>query len=74
MKVTIEIEEFDNGITLKWKDTNGKMDDEAVVALDRDKETAIGKMIWSDIENAMNLAMTNKARMEITYHLEEEKK
>ena len=73
MKVTIEIEEFDNGISLKWKDADGHGEPEAVVALDREKETAIGKMIWSDIENAMNLAMTNKARMEITYHLEEGK-
>ena len=73
MKVTIDVEQFDNGISLKWNDADGKEDEEAVVALDREKETAIGKMIWSDIEYAMNLAMTNKARMEITYHLEEEK-
>lgn len=73
MKVTIDVEKFDNGITLKRKDADGKHESEAVVALYREKETAIGKMIWSDIENAMNLAMTNKARMEITYHLEEEK-
>jgi hypothetical protein len=73
MKVTIDVEQFDNGITLKWKDADGHGEPEAVVALDREKETAIGKMIWSDIENAMNLAMISKARMEITYLLEEEK-
>lgn len=73
MNVTIDVEQFDNGITLKWKNADGNADSEALVALDREKETAIGKMIWSDIENAMNLAMTNKARMEITYLLEEEK-
>ena len=74
MKVTIDVEQFDNGISLKWKDADGHGDPEAVVALDRDKETAIGKMIWSDIENAMNLAITNKIKMEITYLFEEEKK
>lgn len=67
MKVTIEIEEFDNGITLKWKDQNGEKDEEAVVALDQDKETAIGKMIWSDVENIMNYELVDKVRMKIEY-------
>lgn len=75
MKVTINVEQFDNGISLKWKDdADGHGDPVAVVALDRDKETAIGKIIWSDIEKAMNLAMTNKIKMEITYLLVEESK
>ncbi|MBO7645486.1 MAG: hypothetical protein J6S52_00520 [Prevotella sp.] len=67
MKVTIEIEEFDNGITLKWKDTEGKTDEEAVVALDQDKETAIGKMIWSDVENTLNYELVDKVKMKIEY-------
>lgn len=74
MKVTIDVEQFDNGISLKWKDADGHGDPEAVVALDREKETAIGKMIWSDIENAMNLVVANKIKMEITYLFVEEKK
>lgn len=67
MKVTIEIEEFDNGITLKWKGQNGEKDEEAVVALDQDKETAIGKMIWSDVENIMNYELVDEVRMKIEY-------
>ena len=67
MKVTIEVEQFDNGITLKWKDTDGKEDEEAVVALDQDKETAIGKMIWSDVENILNYELVDKVRMKIEY-------
>lgn len=74
MKVTIDVEKFDNGISLKRKDADGIHDSEAVVALDRDKETAIGKMIWSDIEYVMNLVLANKIKMEITYLFEEEKK
>jgi hypothetical protein len=73
MKVTIDVEQFDNGISLKWKDADGHGEPEAVVALDREKEPAIGKMIWSDIENAMNLVVANKIKMEITYLFEEEK-
>ena len=73
MKVTIKIEQYDNGISLKWSNEEAVGDNEAVVALDREKETAIGKMIWSDIENAMNLAVTNKIKMEITYLLNDVK-
>ena len=75
MKVTIDIEQFDNGISLKWNDSEGH-DPEAIVALDRDKETAIWKMIWDDIKSAMDAALTNTVRMEIDYlvYFDEEKK
>lgn len=66
MSVTIDIEQFDNGITLKLDDTEGH-DNEAIVALDDDKESAIGKMIWDNIKTAMDVALTNKVRMEIKY-------
>ena len=66
MSVTIDIEQFDNGISIKWEDTEGH-DNEAIVALDADKESAIGKMIWDDIKTAMDVALTNKVRMKIEY-------
>ena len=74
MKAIITIEQFDNGISLKWKDGDGQntvhmpaADPQCVVALDRDKEMAIGKMIWDDVKNAMNAALTNTVRLEIDY-------
>lgn len=67
MKVTIDIEGYDNGISLKWRDADGTHDPEHVVALDQDKETAIGKMIWSDVENIMNYELVDKVRMKIEY-------
>ena len=74
MKAIITIEQFDNGISLKWKDGDGQntvhmpaADPQCVVALDRDKETVIGKMIWDDVKNAMNAALTNTVRLEIDY-------
>jgi len=66
MKIEITIEQFDNGISLKWNDSEGH-EPKAVVALDRDKENAIGKMIWDDVKNAMDAALTNTVRMEIEY-------
>ena len=65
MSVTIDVEQFDNGISIKWEDSEGHM--EGIVALDADKESAIGKMIWSDIKNAMDAALTNTVRMKIEY-------
>ena len=75
MKVTIDIEQYDNGISLKWEDDEGN-DPQAIVALDRDKENAIGKMIWNDIKEAMDAALTSTVRMEIDYlvYFDEEKK
>lgn len=65
MKVTIDIEQYDNGISIKW-DAEGQ-DPEAIVAMDRDKEAAIGKMIWSDIKNVMDATPANEVRMVIEY-------
>lgn len=67
MKITIEIEKFDNGITLKWKDAESKQDQQAIVALDSEKERVIGKTIWDDVRNAMDCALTNKVKIEVTY-------
>lgn len=66
MSVTIDVEQFDNGISIKWEDSEGH-DNEAIVALDADKESAIGKMIWDDIKHAMDAALTNTVRMKIEY-------
>lgn len=66
MKAIITIEQFDNGISLKWNDSEGH-EPEAIVALDRDKETAIGKMIWDDVKNMMDVTLTNMMRLKIEY-------
>lgn len=67
MKITIEIEKFDNGITLKWKDVGGKQDPQANVALDSNKEIAIGRMIWDDVKMIMDSTSCNAVEMEIEY-------
>lgn len=70
MKVIIEIEQFDNGIALKWKDED---DNELKsVALERDKEQAIGKAIWEDIKSVMDSELSNKVELKIEYEACEE--
>lgn len=70
MKAIITIEQFDNGISLKWRygDTNAPVaDSQNIVALERDKEKAIGEMIWEDVKNTMDVTLTNMVRLKIEY-------
>ena len=65
MKATIKIEQFNNGISIKWKSPDA--DDQSEVALDFDKEKAIGKMVWDDIKDVMNAELCNEVEMSIEY-------
>lgn len=65
MKTEIIIEQFDNGITITYKNEDGSMS--KTVSLDHSKESEIGKEIWSDIEYIMDKFMCNKVQMEINY-------
>lgn len=65
MKATIKIEQFDNGISLKWVSPDA--DGQSEVALDYDKEKAIGKMIWDDIKHIMDTELCNVVEMVIEY-------
>jgi hypothetical protein len=63
MKTTITIEQFDNGISIKYDDDEGNST--AIVSLDRTKEEDIGKVIWNDINDLMNAKLTSKVTMNI---------
>lgn len=67
MKVEITIEQFDNGISLKWKDADGAADPQSLVAIERDKEKAIGEMIWDDVKHLMDYKLANVVNMAIEY-------
>lgn len=65
MKAKIKIEQFGNGISIKWKSPD--IDPQSEVALDYDKEKAIGKVIWDDIKDVMNAELCNEVEMSIEY-------
>lgn len=65
MKATIKIEQFGNGISIKWESPD--VDPLSEVVLDFDKEKAIGKMIWDDIKNVMDTELCNEVEMVIEY-------
>lgn len=65
MKATIKIEQFGNGISIKWVSPDA--DDQSEVALDFDKEKTIGKMVWDDIRSVMDAELCNEVEMVIEY-------
>lgn len=65
MKAKIKIEQFGNGISLKWESPD--VDPQSEVALDFDKEKAIGKMVWDDVKHLMDAELCNEVEMSIEY-------
>lgn len=65
MKATIKIEQFGNGISLRWESPD--VDPQSEVAFDYDKEKAIGKMVWDDIKHLMDTELCNEVEMVIEY-------
>lgn len=72
MKTTITIEQFDNGITVKWRDIDGKVDPKAVVALEREQARVIGETLWEDVKQIMDANLTNLVKMVIEYQVGKE--
>lgn len=66
-KAEIIVEQFDNGITLRWRDLDDIVDPENVVTLEGQEERGIGNMIWSDIHQFFNEESTNKVKLKIEY-------
>ena len=66
---TLEIEQLDNGITLKSDDGDNVI---AVVALDAHVKAEIGNEVWADIQNVMNRKACNKVKVTIEYEPIEE--
>ena len=67
MKATITIEDYANGIALKGSSDAENSTPTAIVALEHDKEKAIGKTIAEDIRQVMDSEICNAVRMRIEY-------
>ena len=65
MKADIIVERFDNGITIKW--SNDGVEVESIVAPDGETEKTIGKMLLEDIDNLMDMKLTNIVKIHIEY-------
>ena len=72
MKVEITIEQFNNGISLKWRDCDGNIEPEDLVALEGDQVNTIGKIISDDIQLVMDNKLVNIVKLTIEYQAMEE--
>lgn len=68
MTAKIIIEQFDNGISIKWEELDQNIDPVAVVALDRDIARTLGEMVWEDIRSVMDTNLTNGAQISLEYY------
>lgn len=72
-KVSLKIEQYDNGITLSWEDLYGNEDKVKRVCLEHNQTTAIGEIVWSDILQVMNASTCNAVELTITINSKEVK-
>ena len=72
MKVEITVEQFNNGISLKWRDCDGNIEPEDLVALEEDQVNTIGKIISDDIKLVMDNKLANIVKLTIEYQAIEE--
>ncbi len=66
-KTTLDIEQFDNGITIV-------ADQDRRVVLERSEASEIGKLVWEDATHLMNEHAANKCRITVTYEVIAEEK
>ena len=57
MDIKITIEQFDNGITLRWQDIDR---DRAIVIPDHSINAEVGKIIMENVKSVMDMNTTNK--------------
>lgn len=72
MKVEIFVEQFNNGISLKWRDCDGNIESEDLVALKKDQVNTIGKIVLDDIKLVMDNKLANIVKLTIEYQAMEE--
>lgn len=65
-KVKIEVEQVDNGSTIKWY-SEDLSNTEFLVAKDGEEKETLGKMIWEDIMNIMDENFISQVELDITY-------
>lgn len=71
-KTTLDIEQFDNGITIV-ADYDAQAQEHRVV-LERSEASEIGKLVWEDATILMNEHTANKCRITVTCEVIAEEK
>ena len=70
-KAEIEVEEFENGITARWSDTDGAYDPTKSLAIKGNEAECIGECIWGDVREILSNTNTDKVIVKVQYVIPE---
>ena len=70
MDIKFTIEQFDNGITLRWQDIDG---DRAIVIPDHSIYAEVGKIIMENVKSVMDMNKTSKITLTTILEADETK-
>lgn len=65
MKSEMIIEQFDNGITIRWNDVEGDLPSEKKVVGSGMEKSGIGEIIWDDVYNILDKESVEKVLVRI---------
>lgn len=66
-KAEIIVEQFEQGITIRWNDVDGNVDPSKALAAKGSEELILGKEIWSDISEILDNSLTDRIRIKLEY-------
>ena len=76
-KAEILVEQFDEGIIVRWNDasdTEDKVDSSKSLAIKGREADALGQEVWNDVIDIMENAMTEKVLIKLEYCVIKEKR
>lgn len=67
--VQLDIERFDEGVTIRWDDIDGNVDGTKSIAVNGEEAEGIGELIWDDVHDIFQATNHENLRMTIKYEL-----
>ena len=71
-KAEIIVEQFAQGITVRWRDIDGLTGPSKALAAHGVECSVIGKEIWEDVLDILSNTLTDKVRIKLEYEAMEE--
>lgn len=68
-RAEIIVEEFEQGITVRWFDADKVVDPSKSIAIKGYEDKAIGKEIWEDVSDILHESLSDKVRIKIEYEV-----
>ena len=68
-KAEIIIEQFEQGITIRWKDLDGEVSPSKSLAILGTEYGVIGREVWKDVSSILCDSTTDKVRIKLEYDI-----